>query len=228
VQPTVVAAVQRVHDNQGGAAAVFALVAGLALLLGTGLATAAAAMALALTADRLGPVLARPAPFGQFRVGGGGNRLAVAFDHQYLAIARGHRAGTVPDLRRPSQTLNPRRDGRGCRCPAQEHAAQIAGQTETQAGGQPAEPTDDQRAKGVARQPQCAVQRMAAGTGAVAGNPVGAAVTQFPAGGVEAARGIGVADAVAAVGVAGTRVETLMTDEQEQLHQHQPQAGQLR
>src|SRR5271168_4501530 len=98
-------------------------------------------MPLALAAASLGLVLARSAAFGQFLSGGGRNRLAIALNDQHLAIALGQRTGTQPDLSRSSQPQNPPLDRRGGRCPAQEHAAQFAGQTETQTRGQPTEPT---------------------------------------------------------------------------------------
>lgn len=97
-------------------------------------------------------------------VAGGGCRLAIDLDDQRLAVVAGHRAVARVDRGRPRQAQDPLLDRRGRRRGPQEHPPEAAGEPETQPGGQPTEPADDQRAVGIARQAQGDIQGMHAGT----------------------------------------------------------------
>ena len=178
-QPTVLAPPQRVHHHQRGAAAVLALVPLLPALLPPPTPSMRPA-SMPLTRAAGWVMSPRAATPRQFLLRGRGGRLAVALDHQHGAVVLGQGAVAQGDVSGPGQAQDPWLDRRGRRRRPQEPPPEPAGDLEAHPGGQPAEPTDDQRAVGVARQAQLHVQGVHAGPAAVPRHEEGPDLAQLP------------------------------------------------
>jgi hypothetical protein len=231
VQPAVLAPPQGVHHHQRGTASVLALVALLSTLLpAPSLSLLPAPMPLTPAALLwAGPPAASPR---QFLLGGRGGRFAVDLDDQHLPLALRQGAFSQVDISGPGQAQDPLLDRRGRRRRPQEHPPEPAGGLETHPRGQPAEPADDQRGVGVARQAQRHVQGVHAGPAAVARHEERPGIGDRAATRLERPPGGGVRHAVA-TGPPGRRVEPVVARPEEELNQQasqrpqEPQQGRL-